>query len=135
MKTQQDRPQPRGELTLQLVTMASDTNNNGDIYAGWLVNKMDLASATAAGRIALGRTATVAMEGMEFLSPVRLGAEVAFHTHLEDIGRSSMKIRVEVWTRDQAEQHARKVTEAQFVSVAIDEHGRIREVPEPAQKL
>ena len=135
MRSHQDRPQPRGELTLKLVTMARDTNNNGDIYAGWLVNQMDLASATAAGRIAQGRTATVAVEGMEFLSPIRMGAEVAFHTQLEDIGISSMKIRVEVWTRDQSEQHARKVTEALFVSVAIDEHGRIRQVPEPARKL
>mgnify|MGYP006284463309 FL=1 len=135
MKPHHDKPQPRGELTLQLVTMASNANNNGDIYAGWLVNQMDLAGATAAGRIARGRTATVAIEGMEFLSPVRIGAEVAFYTHLEDIGRSSMKIRVEVWTRDQTEHHARKVTEALFVNVAIDEHGRIRQVPQPAQKL
>lgn len=135
MKTHHDKPQPRGELTLQLVTMASDANNNGDIYAGWLVNQMDLAGATAAGRIAQGRTATVAIEGMEFLSPIRMGAEVGFYTHLGDIGSSSMKIHVEVWTRDQNEQHARKVTEAQFVNVAIDEHGRIREVPDPTRKL
>ena len=135
MKPQSDKPQPRGELALQLVAMAADTNANGDIYGGWLVEKMDLAASTTAGRIAQGRTATVAIDRMEFLSPVRVGAQVAFHTHLEDIGRSSMKIHVEVWTRDQYEQNARKVTEALFVFVAIDEKGRIREVPKPARKL
>ncbi len=135
MKPQSDKPQPRGELALQLVTMAADTNANGDIYGGWLVKQMDLAASTTAGRIAQGRTATVAIDKMEFLSPVRVGAQVAFHTYLEDIGRSSMKINVEVWTRDQFDQSARKVTEALFVFVAIDEKGRIREVPRPAQKL
>jgi len=46
-----------------------------------------------------------------------------------DIGRSSMKINVEVWTRDRNNKGSRKVTEGLFVYVAIDEHGRIREVP------
>ena len=135
MRPNSDKPQPKGELALQLVTMARDTNANGDVFAGWLVQQMDLAASTTAGRIAQGRTATVAIDRMEFLSPVRVGAQVACYSHLEDIGRSSMKISVEVWTRDQADRNARKVTEALFIFVAIDDNGRIREVPQPAQKL
>jgi len=41
-----------------------------------------------------------------------------------------MKINVEVWTLDRASKNPRKVTEGLFVYVAIDEHGRIREVPD-----
>lgn len=124
-----EHPQPRGELALQLIPLSGDTNANGDVYAGWLVQHMDLAAASTAGRLAQGRTATVALDRMEFLSPVRVGSEVSFHTHLEDVGSSSMKIQVEVWTRDPTAQHPRKVTEALFVFVAIDEKGRIRQVP------
>jgi len=134
MKNHSDKPQPRGDLALQLVPMTADTNANGDVYAGWLVQHMDLAAAATAGRVSQGRIATVALDRMEFLSPVRVGSEVGFYTHLEDVGRSSMKIQVEVWTRDMHAQHPRKVTEALFVFVAIDEKGRIREVPEPASK-
>lgn len=43
-----------------------------------------------------------------------------------------MKINIEVWTLDRNAQVPRKVTEGLFIYVAIDEHGRIREVPEKA---
>jgi acyl-CoA thioesterase YciA len=55
---------------------------------------------------------------------------VGCYCELVDIGRSSMKINVEVWTLDRASKNPRKVTEGLFVYVAIDEHGRIREVPD-----
>ncbi|MDV2078813.1 acyl-CoA thioesterase [Marinobacter xestospongiae] len=125
-----DKPAPKGELVLQLVPLPGDTNANGDIYAGWLVKQMDLAAATVAGRVSLGRSATVAIDRMEFLSPLRVGSQVSCYCDLVDIGRSSMKIQVEVWTLDRVAKRQRKVTEGLFVYVAIDEHGRIREVPD-----
>ncbi|HDZ36924.1 MAG TPA: acyl-CoA thioesterase [Marinobacter sp.] len=128
-----DKPKPRGDLTLQIVPLPQDTNANGDVFAGWLVKQMDIAAATTAGRISLGRNATVAMDGMEFLSPLRVGSQVGCYCELVDIGRSSMKINVEVWTLDRTAKTPRKVTEGRFVYVAIDEHGRIREVPEQHQ--
>lgn len=124
-----DKPQPRGELALQIVPLPSDTNANGDVFAGWLVKQMDIAAATMAGRTSLGRNATVAMDRMEFLSPLRVGSQVSCYCELVDIGRSSMKIKVEVWTLDRTAKAPRKVTEGLFVYVAIDDHGRIREVP------
>lgn len=128
--TDDDKPNPRGQLALQVVPLPSDTNANGDVFAGWLVKQMDMAAATTAGRISKGRNATVAIDRMEFLSPLRVGSQVACYTELVDIGRSSMKINVEVWTLDRDRDRMRKVTESLFVFVAIDEHGRIREVPQ-----
>jgi acyl-CoA thioesterase YciA len=49
-----------------------------------------------------------------------------------EVGRSSMKINIEVWTLDRTAKAPRKVTEGLFIYVAIDEHGRIREVPDQA---
>ena len=40
---------------------------------------------------------TVAMDGMSFLQPVRVGDRVACYAWVEKIGRTSMKIPVEVW--------------------------------------
>lgn len=127
-----DKPTPRGDLTIQVIPLPADTNANGDVYAGWVVKQMDLAAATIAGRISLGRNATVAIDRMEFLSPLRVGSQVGCYCELVDIGRSSMKINVEVWTLDRHADRQRKVTEALFVYVAIDENGRIREVPDQA---
>ena len=130
MTTETDGPRPEGTLTLRTVALDRDTNSNGDIFGGWLVAQMDLAASNLAGRIAKGRTATVSIDKMDFISPVRVGAEVSCYTHLLDIGRSSMRIRVEVWTRDRYSTEARKVTESVFVLVAIADMGRIRPVPD-----
>src|SRR5690554_676358 len=121
---------PPAEMILQVITLPSDTNVNIDVFARWLVKQMDIAAAAMAGRISRGRNATVAMDRMEFLSPLRVGSQVGCYCDLVDIGRSSMKIQVEVWTLDRSSKTPRKVTEGLFVYVAIDEHGRIREVPE-----
>ena len=128
--TDDDNPAPRGELITQIIPLPCDTNPNGDVFAGWLVKQMDIAAATMAGRISLGRNATVAMERMEFLSPLRVGSQVGCYGELIEVGRSSMKINVEVWTLDRSAKTPRKVTEGRFIYVAIDEHGRIREVPD-----
>ncbi|RXE46523.1 acyl-CoA thioesterase [Chromohalobacter israelensis] len=128
-----DIPTPQGELTLKLVTRRQDTNLYGDIPGGWLMAQMDQAAELAAGRLARGRTATVATEGMDFLCPVRVGAMVNIFTQVREVGRSSIKLDVEVWIRPPHERNPEeryKVTEARFVMVALDDNGRIRPVPE-----
>ncbi|MCK0744736.1 acyl-CoA thioesterase [Chromohalobacter nigrandesensis] len=128
-----DIPTPQGELTLKLVTRRQDTNLYGDIPGGWLIAQMDQAAELAAGRLASGRTATVATEGMDFLCPVRLGAVVNIFTQVSEVGRSSIKVDVEVWIRpphERSPEERYKVTEARFVMVALDDNGRIRPVPE-----
>src|SRR5690554_7733505 len=120
-----DKPAPRGELMLQVIPLPSDTNANGDVFAGWLVKQMDIAAATMAGRVSQGRNATVAMDRMEFLSPLRVGSHVGCYCELVDIGRRSMKLNVEVWILDRTARTPRKVTEDPVLYVAIDEHDRI----------
>ncbi|MCB8889425.1 MULTISPECIES: acyl-CoA thioesterase [Halomonadaceae] len=126
-----DVPAPQGQLTLKLLASRQDTNLYGDIPGGWLVNRMDQAAELAAGREAGGRTATVAIESMDFLSPVRVGSVVSVYTQVREIGHSSIKLDVEVWVRPPLGRHfeeRQKVTEARFVVVALDDNGRIRAV-------
>ncbi len=129
MNASDDGMGPTGRLTLQVVAMPRNTNVYGDIYAGWLMEQMDLAAATAAGQISKGRSTTVAIERVEFLSPVSIGNQVSCYTELVDTGRSSMKIRVEVYGTDAAGSQTRKITEAVFIYVAINEMGGIRALP------
>lgn len=126
-----DIPAPQGQLTLKLLASRQDTNLYGDISGGWLVNHMDQAAELAAGREAGGRTSTVAIESMDFLSPVRVGSMVSVYTQVTEIGHSSLKIDVEVWVRPplgRRLEERQKVTEARFVMVALDDNGRIRAV-------
>ena len=88
-------PVPQGELALKITALPRDCNSFGDIYGGWLVAQMDAAGTSIAARIARGRVATVAIDRMGFMVPVPVGAQLAFHGEVLDIGRSSIKILVE----------------------------------------
>jgi len=120
---------PRGEITLQTIAMPADANANGDIFGGWLMAQMDLGASVLARARAKGRVATVAVDGMEFHKPVRVGDVLAIHSIMEHEGRTSMKIAIEAWiTRMPAGDHLR-VTKALFTFVAIDETGKPRALP------
>lgn len=121
-------PTPQGELALQTIAMPRDTNANGDIFGGWLLSQMDLAGSIAAGEVAQGRVATVAIDGMSFLTPVHVGAIVSCYCEVMDIGRSSVRVMVEVWINSRHDGEPIKVTEGIFVFVAIDDNKRTRPI-------
>ncbi len=121
-------PVPSGELALQTVAMPKDTNPNGDIFGGWLLSQMDIAGMVTASDVAGGRVATVAIEGMAFLTPVHVGAVVSCYCDVLETGRSSVRIVVEVWINSLHDGEPIKVTEGEFVFVAIDENGRTRAI-------
>lgn len=133
MKNNDDnRPAPRGQLCLQTLAMPKDANPNGDIFGGWLVSQMDLAGGVAARKRARGRIATVAIDGMVFLRPLKVGDIVGFYTQVLSVGRSSMKILIEVWKMDDIDGSYTKLTEGLFTFVAIDDQGCTRPVPAEA---
>ncbi len=115
---------------IRVTAMPADTNAYGDIFGGWLMSWMDSAAGLTAARHSHGRAATVAMDGMQFHEPVKVGDEVSVYAHIERVGRTSMTIAVEAWRRPRHEDVARKVTEAKFTFVAIDENGKPRPVGE-----
>ena len=121
-------PIPHGDLALQTVAMPRDTNANGDIFGGWLMSQMDLAGSIAAAEEAGGRVATVAVDGMAFLTPVHVGAVVSCYCDVLEVGRSSVRIVVEVWINSKHDGEPIKVTEGEFVFVAIDKSGRTRAI-------
>lgn len=114
--------------TIRTIAMPADTNPAGDIFGGWLMSQMDLAAGSVAAKTAHGRCATIAVEGMKFLRPVKIGDEVSLYATLANVGRRSMQIHVEAWRRPRDHIQREKVTEATFSFVAIDAQGRSRPV-------
>lgn len=121
-------PVPHGDLALQTVAMPKDTNPNGDIFGCWLMSQMDIAGMVTAAEVAGGRVATVAIDAMAFLTPVHVGAVVTCYCDVLEIGRSSIRIIVEVWINSKHDGEPIKVTEGEFVFVAIDDNGRTRAI-------
>ena len=113
---------------IRVVAMPADANAYGDIFGGWLLSVMDNGAGLTAARRAKGRAVTVAMDGMVFHAPVKIGDEVSVYTEIERVGRTSITIAVEAWRRQRSEETATKVTEAKFTFVAIDDDGQPRAV-------
>lgn len=121
------------KLVLKVIPMPGDVNANGDIFGGWVMAQVDLAGAVMAAPFANGRMATVAVNEFIFKQPVRLGDVLSFFGKLVRIGRTSITVKIEVYAEHiSAQGKFTKVTEASLTYVAIDDHGKPREVPRPA---
>ena len=117
---------PQRMPTVRVIVMPADANPNGDIFAGWLLWQMDLAGGNLAERRALGRCSTVAVDRAVFHEPVIVGDEVSCYCEIVKTGRTSLAVRIEAWRRPRGSEELRKVTEAIFTYVAIDEDRRPR---------
>jgi len=122
---------PEGKLpALRVVPMPADSNQNGDIFGGWIMAQVDVAGGTVAGRLARGRVATVAVNSFVFKQPVQIGDVVSFYANVVRVGNTSVTVNVEVYAeRRPHDPEVVKVTEATLTYVAIDASGRPRSVP------
>ena len=111
------------------VAMPADTNPNGDIFGGWLLSQMDVAGGILAKKIAKGRVATVAIEGMKFLLPVKVGDIVTCYGRLLSTGNSSICINLRVTAQGLEIKQPQDVTNGTFIYVAIDLDGKPRQLP------
>ena len=111
------------------VAMPSDTNPNGDIFGGWLLSQMDVAGGILAKKVAYGRVVTVAIEGMKFLLPVKVGDIVTCYGNILMKGNTSIKIKLRVTAQGQNNEDPKEVTNGTFIYVAIDSDGNPRQLP------
>jgi len=111
---------------MRTVAMPADANAYGDIFGGWLMSLMDSGAGLVAARRAKGRAVTVAMDGVEFHKPVKVGDEVSVYAEITRVGKTSMVIATDAYRRERHSEDDEKVTSAKFTFVAIDGNGQPR---------
>jgi acyl-CoA thioesterase YciA len=115
---------------IKVLLLPKDTNVFGTIFGGVILSHIDLASAVEARKAGPHRYVTKAMREVEFLEPVFLGDIVNFFTETLRVGRTSITVKVSVeaerWGAGRGEKV--KVTEAEVVLVAVDAHGRPKQI-------
>ena len=113
------------EPTLRVTMLPRDTNARGTIFGGVILSHIDLAGAVAARQRAPRNFVTKAMHEVAFIAPVYVGDVVSFYAEVTREGKTSLTVRVEVEAERFSEPGRRvRVTEAEVVYVAIDEHGK-----------
>jgi acyl-CoA thioesterase YciA len=118
---------PSGELCTRTLAMPADTNQNGDIFGGWLLAQMDISGGVFAAKITKSRNVTVAIDAMNFRKAVYVGDLVSVYGKLVRIGRTSLTVHLEAWVVRRKEMQSILVTDGNFTYVSIDDQGRPQE--------
>ena len=121
---------PEGVLSLQNIAMPADTNWSGDVFGGWIVSQMDLAGAIHVERLSKGRCATIPINEMTFLVPVKVGNVISCYTKILKVGNTSVQVQIEVWNSHDNSREPIRITQGVFTFVAVDVNGNKRQISE-----
>ena len=107
----------------------TDTNPQGNLFGGTLVSWMDKAAGFAAMRRARGTVVTAAIEDIAFQVPILQGDLVEVAARVIAVGRTSMRVRVEVLKERPAEGTVELCTVGHFTMVAMGPDRKPTPVP------
>ncbi len=116
-------------VTLTKIVMPGQTNALGTLFGGVALSLMDEAAAIVAIRHARCSVVTAHMQSVDFRAPVHLGEAVVVTATLRSVGRSSMRLNVELFGEDLVKGERRLCTDAEIVMVAVGADGKPRPVP------
>ncbi|HZX09773.1 MAG TPA: acyl-CoA thioesterase [Acidobacteriota bacterium] len=120
----------KNEPVLRSMPMPKDTNRYGTVFGGVILSQIDIAGALEARKTAPLNFVTVAMDKVVFYNPVFVGDVVSFYTQTLSIGKTSIKVKVEV-KADRYDGSAKNisVTDAEITYVALDDEKQPVPIP------
>ena len=118
-------------LNLRFLAEPSDVNFGGKVHGGVVMKWIDQAAYAAAVGWSGKYCVTVAVGGIRFVAPVRIGDLVTVAATLARTGTSSMQFAVDVRARDPMGGEGRLCTHCIIVFVALDQPEG-KPVPVPA---
>jgi len=107
----------------------TDTNPQGNLFGGTLVSWMDKAAGFAAMRRARSTVVTAAIEDIAFSVPIVQGDLVEVNARVISVGRTSMRVRVEVSKENPVAGTSELCTVGHFTMVAMGPDRRPTPVP------
>lgn len=115
------------ELTELMIP--SYANFGGKVHGGILLSLMDKVAYACATKHAEAYCVTVAVEGVEFMSPVEVGDLVCLKASVNYSGRTSMIIGIRVEAHNPLTRETRHTNSCYFTMVAKGENGKPAPVP------
>jgi acyl-CoA hydrolase len=119
------------ELSMRFLAEPTDVNYGGKVHGGQVMKWIDQAGYAAAVGWSGQYSVTVAVGGIRFVAPIRIGDLVSVDAILVYTGTSSMHFAVDVRARDPMDDGGKRLcTHCVIVFVAVDDAGK--PVPVPA---
>jgi acyl-CoA hydrolase len=125
----QPKPQSASRAETTHLVLPGHTNVHGTIFGGIVMQWIDEIAAVSAARHSGGGAVTAAVDALQFIAPIQLGAMVVMKAQINMASRTSMEVGVRVEVEDPRTGERRKTTRAYLTFVAVDAKGQPRPIP------
>ncbi len=112
------------------VVLPNDANPLGFILGGTVMHLIDIAGAIACHRHTRTLLVTAAVDGLQFLHPIKVGDLIILKSRVTAAWETSLEVEVEVFSEETLTGVRRLTSRAYLTFVSIDEEGgRVRIPP------
>jgi len=111
------------------VVLPNDANPLGFILGGTVMHLIDIAGAIACHRHTRSLLVTAAVDGLQFLHPIKVGDLIILKARVTAAWSTSLEVEVEVFSEETLTGLRRMTSIAYLTFVAIDRDGRRLPVP------
>ena len=105
------------------VVLPNDANPLGFILGGTVMHLIDIAGAIACHRHTRSLLVTAAVDGLQFLHPIKVGDMIILQARVTAAWKTSLEVEVEVFSEETLTGTRRMTSRAYLTFVAIDRDG------------
>jgi acyl-CoA hydrolase len=98
------------------------TNHYDTLFGGTALSMMDEVAFITATRFTRQKVVTVSSDKIDFTKPIPAGALIELVGRVESLGKSSLKVRVELYIEQMYSEHRELAVTGVFTLVAINEN-------------
>ncbi len=117
------RPEDSATEMVQVV-LPNDANPLGFILGGTVMHLIDIAGAIAGHRHTRSLLVTAAVDGLEFLHPIKVGDLIILRSRVTCAFNTSLEVEVEVFSEETLTGKRQMTSRAFLTFVAVDRAGR-----------
>src|SRR5688572_18146693 len=111
------------------VVLPNDANPLGFILGGTVMHLIDIAGAIASHRHTRTLLVTAAVDGLQFLHPIKVGDLIILKARVTAVWTTSLEVEVEVFSEETLTGVRRMTSRAYLTFVATDRDGRRLPIP------
>jgi acyl-CoA hydrolase len=112
------------------VVLPNDANPLGFILGGTVMHLIDIAGAIACHRHTRSLLVTAAVDGLQFLHPIKVGDLIILRACVTAAWSTSLEVEVEVFSEETLTGVRRMTSRAYLTFVAIDREGTRLRIPQ-----
>lgn len=112
----------KSETRIFKAVFPNTTNHYDTLFGGTAMQLMDEVAFITATRFSRQRMVTVSSDRIDFTKPIPAGTIVELIGKVSYLGRTSLKVRVDIFIEEMYSESREKAVRGEFTFVAIDEN-------------